>query len=313
MEFHIVEKKELYKYANGFCELYKTAFKDYMDENTFMRRYYDNPYDDVCMCLAIDNGKIVANYSASPRRVRMQHKVVKCAQSLNTVTDPLYYGKGLFVQLAKLLYKDLEDKGYKFVYGFPNNISNRTFNSKLEWKTIYEIPTLELDLTNLHEIPSTNRGKNIIYRSGIPNKISKKQLSVSKKYEVDKDCSYLQWRYTDTRDKKYHFIQDTNESWAIFKVYGNDIVNVVEICSDNIDGFEELIRWIINYAFRLNLKKLTLWETINTDEHNFLEKVGFRNNYPIYTFGGKLLDSSLSEDIFDYRLWKLQLGDENEY
>lgn len=123
----------------------------------------------------------------------------------------------------------------------------------------------------------------------------------------------MQWRYTDTRDKKYHFIQDTNESWAIFKVYGNDIVNVVEICSDNIDGFEELIRWIINYAFRLNLKKLTLWETINTDEHNFLEKVGFRNNYPIYTFGGKLLDSSLSEDIFDYRLWKLQLGDENEY
>lgn len=93
MEIHIVKREELDKYAEGFCKLYKTSFKGDMDEKTFMQRYYDNPYKDVCMCLAIDDGKVIANYAVSPRRAMIDNQVVKCAQSINTVTHPQYQKK----------------------------------------------------------------------------------------------------------------------------------------------------------------------------------------------------------------------------
>lgn len=310
MEFHIVEKNELNKYAKGFCELYKTAFKDYMDENVFMQRYFNNPYNDVCMCLAIDQDKIVANYSASPRRAMIGNKVVKCAQSLNTVTHPQYFGKGLFVQLAELLYKSLECRGYKFVYGFPNSLSNRTFNAKLHWKTIYEVPTLTLDITNLKR--SDSRNSNIILNPKMMDDISGVHLNNFGRFEICKDTAYLRWRYMNTQEKQYYYIQTQSGSWAIFKIYEN-IINIVEVHNRNIKELELIITWIMDYAIDKKLKKLTLWEPINTDEHILLEKIGFKNEYPIYTFGGRLLDLSLKEDIFDYRLWKIQLGDENEY
>jgi predicted acetyltransferase len=57
------------------------------------------------MCVAVDNGQIVANYSALPTIVVFGKRKLKTALSLNTMTDPEYAGKGLFITLANMLYE----------------------------------------------------------------------------------------------------------------------------------------------------------------------------------------------------------------
>ena len=311
MEIHIVKREELDKYAEGFCKLYKTSFKGDMDEKTFMQRYYDNPYKDVCMCLAIDDGKVIANYAVSPRRAMIDNQVVKCAQSINTVTHPQYQKKGIFIHIANILYDDLRSRGYKFIYGFANHISNRIFNSKLNWKTIYEVPTMTFDLEE-REIDSVLK-INKIFREDKPNSdVYCSSDKDNKKYIICKTLPYIKWRYANSSEKKYVYIYTEKGSWCVFKKY-QDIVNVVELHNKDIEDYEQLILWLIEYIKKEGLKRVTLWEPINTEEHIILEKIGFRNRYPIYTFSAMKLDPSFSSDIFDYRSWKLQLGDENEY
>lgn len=310
MEFCIVKNRdELMRYADGFCDLYKTAFKDPMNEKIFMQRYYDNPYDDVCMCLALDHGKVIANYSASPRRAIFKNKIIKCAQSLNTVTHPDYFGKGLFISLADLLYKNMSENGYQFVYGFPNHISNRTFNSKLGWKTIYEQPTLTLDLAEIkRDITFTDIE---IIEEGFNSEIYT-SLPKNNRFVIYKTPEYLNWRYINGNGKEYKSIRSALGSWAIFKRY-NQILNIVELHSKNLSELEGIIGWIIRFALKHEISQITLWMPTNTEAHGWLEKIGFRNRYPIYTFGAKILNPSFPHDIFDSRLWSLQLGDENEY
>lgn len=312
MEYIIVKKEELSNYAEDFCKLYKTAFKDYFDEKVFLQRYYRNPYNDICMCLAVADGHIVANYSASPREAIINGEIVKCAQSLNTVTHPDYFGKGLFVTLANILYSDMEKKGYKFIYGFPNYISNRTFNNKLQWKTIYEVPMLTLELENRNELSRKMAGE-IKESVDIQDFFNNDMELNGEKYVIRKSPEYLAWRYMNNVQTHYDYVYSAGDkSWAIFKVYEN-IINIVEIHGKSIEEYQKLLNWIIMYGVQLNMKQLTVWSAINTQEHYLLEKYGFRNRYPIYYFGARLLDASFNNKIFDYRSWYLQMGEENEY
>ena len=144
MELKALTKEELYERIQQFCDLYHSCFNDKIDATIIEQRYLQNPVGDLCMYIALENDSIIANYSVSPAMLQIGEKQIKCALSLNTMTHPDFVGKGLFVELAKRLYGDLKQQGYGMVYGFPNYISNRTFCTKLGWKDIYEIPTLEL-------------------------------------------------------------------------------------------------------------------------------------------------------------------------
>ena len=148
MEIKLLYKTDLEENLQNFCDLYHLCFNDKIDTNIVRQRYLQNPLDDLQMCVAIDNHKIVANYSVSPTLLSKGDYKWKAALSLNTMTHPDYVGQGLFVKLADELNTQLKGEGYEMVYGFPNYISNRTFVTKLQWRNIYEIPTLELVIGN---------------------------------------------------------------------------------------------------------------------------------------------------------------------
>ena len=68
---------------------------------------------------------------------------------MTTMTHPNYEGKGLFVNLAKMVFDKLAKEGYQFVYTFPNQKSHGIFISKLNFIDIGTIPMLQCDLNNL--------------------------------------------------------------------------------------------------------------------------------------------------------------------
>jgi len=306
MEIRILGKDELMERLQQFCDLYHCCFNDKIDEVIVSQRYLQNPLDELAMCVAIDKEKIVANYSVSPSWIVSGNVRFKCALSLNTMTHPDYIGQGLFVKLASTLYGHLQENGYAMVYGFPNYISNRTFLTKLGWKNIYEYPTLELTIES--SIPFEKRNlRELDDVSVIPN-------IQSENLYVDKNIDYLQWRYVEKPNVEYHFLMTGNGGWCVYKRY-EDMYNIVELHTESVLDVNDFVGFITAKAKQNGLKKLTVWSAINSKQHLALEKLGFRNRYPITYFGAVDLgiSSSVCFDVFDHRNWLINMGDDNVY
>lgn len=303
MELKALTKQELHERTQQFCDLYHSCFNDKIDATIIEQRYLQNPVGDLCMYVAMEDDRIVANYSVSPALLQIGDKQIKCALSLNTMTHPDFIGKGLFVELAKRLYGELKQQGYGMVYGFPNYISNRTFCTKLGWKDIYEIPTLELVVEK--ELPFNS--SNIVASSSFDVQTETDvQLTVAK-YEA-----YLNWRYKNKPYTEYNMVKTANGSWMVYKRYQN-MINIVELHPENVEDLTDLIGYVSSVVKELGLEKMTVWSDINSWIHLVLEKLGFRNRYPITYFGACDLNMPKELDIGDFRNWNIQMGDDNVY
>lgn len=310
MQLKLLKKKEFEELIPQFIELYKLCFSGKVNEKYFKWRYMENPCEDILVAVAMDENKVVAYYAVSPSRIRYDGEVLKSAISINTMTHPDYRGQGLFVKLAKLLFNEMEELNYSFVYGFPNYISHRVFNEKLGWSDIYEIPTLMLDLSNettlnLEECREDNYFE-LTYDSLDCGKIG-----------IVKDIEYLRWRYSRNplNDYKNYVIYDedrVNDN-LILKEY-EDMINIIELNCRDVSSLEKLINSAIMYAKRKGKRKISAWIPINSINHSYMEKRGFRNTAPITYFSGRVLDKKLKEsDLLNYIMWTVHAGDDNVY
>lgn len=307
MKIQVISPNEMEQYASSFCTLYNMTFNGHIDKDIFLHRFCENPYADICICAAFENDKLIANYSVSPRRIIVEGKEIKAAQSIHTMTHPDYMGKGLFVTLAQKLFIELENNNYELVYGFPNYMSNGIFNTKLGWCNIYECPTMALDLDVMEE----SRIKKTVFKVSDIINIEKLEFRNTNKVCVKKDMEYLRWRYSNKTGMLYRVIVLSEYTWCIVKHY-MDNLNVVELHYVTNTDLEESLNAILLYAKKQNMRYVTTWSSINTELHSVLERYKFRNNYPITYFSAKILGNS-NFDYFDHRVWNIQMGDDNVY
>ena len=297
-------KADLRENIDMFCDLYHKVFTASANREIIEQRYLENPYDELLMYVAIDNERIVANYSAVPIQVVIEGKCHKAALSLNTMTDPDYAGQGLFSKLANALYEYLSNNGYSMIIGFPNFMSNRIFNSRLGWKTIYEIPTLKLSLDS--------------YNGEIEGEVSSDDFPFEFEdmndglIHINLSQEYIDWRFINNKEKQYQILYEDKNNWLIYQFY-NDEVNLTEISCIDKEKEKKLIQRIISMGKLKGYNSITTWSKVNTERHNYLEKVGFRLSAPIRSFGFRCFDKSLEQIVSDYRNWRIQMGDDNTY
>jgi GNAT superfamily N-acetyltransferase len=127
------------------------AFRRCMEENGLPRtaehvrwQFVESPVGRLLVDLAVDprpeGETIAAIYAVVPFRARVDSKECVAVQSLDTLTDARYRGRGLFVKLAKATYSRLAESGVGFVYGFPNENSVHGFFERLEWRSLDPLP-----------------------------------------------------------------------------------------------------------------------------------------------------------------------------
>ena len=125
------------------------GFKDCFARNGTPRRldalrwqYIDNPTKELFVDLAVCDDRIGAIYAAQPARVRVRGSLVLAAQSVDTLVDADFRGRGLFTKMAESLYQRIGEHGGAFVYGFPNGNSAHGFFNKLGWSSLDPVPFL---------------------------------------------------------------------------------------------------------------------------------------------------------------------------
>jgi len=86
--------------------------------------------------------RLAAIYATLPLFLRVAGERRLAVQSLDTLTDRDFRGKGLFVRLAEATYERAANEGAACVYGFPNGNSAPGFFGKLGWRSLDPIPFL---------------------------------------------------------------------------------------------------------------------------------------------------------------------------
>jgi hypothetical protein len=289
----------------SFCRLYTTVLTAPADREIMEQRYLSNPFGDLLMYVAIDEGRIVANYSAVPVEVTVDGETRRSALSLNTMTHSSWAGKGVFPKLAAALYDDIRARDYAMIIGFPNYLSNRIFNTRLEWKTVYEIPTLKLALDGTE----TKTAEPVAFRDCFAGL---KDNSGVSRVHIRLSPQYLAWRFRDSKEKRYHVLAVDEQNWLICQFYRKEI-NITELCCTDPEARNCLVDQAIAAGRQAGMEAVTVWAMANTELHSKLERKGFRLSSPIRTFGLRCFDSALSGIVGDWRNWFVQMGDDNTY
>lgn len=272
----------LIKSAVGEADLrvYKACF----DKNSLVKNldalkwlHLENPPKDTLIDFAIpkdDPQNIAAIYALFPVRFTLFGKTVLACQSIDTLTDKAYRGKGLFLLLANSVFERAASSGYHFVYGFPNDQSAHGFFSKLGWTRLGTAPFLlrpiktgyftkrllsKYKLPNF--LPSLPLARRKTVRLGADERIETiqafdegfdalwEEFSKRTPIAVKRDAAYLQWRYIAKPGEDYRcealYAGESLRGFVVYttkKKHGGTISYIMEMISlDDASGTKLLM------------------------------------------------------------------------
>jgi hypothetical protein len=287
-----------------FCELYRKCFNGYIDEEIVKQRFIENPYNEFFMFAAMEKNKLIAVRCACPLRIIVGGKVKKAAIPLNAMTDPKYAGNNLYEKLSHLLYDKMKKEEIAVKFSFSNNISHRILINRLNYGDIYEIPTLELEVSPQDYIKET----------GFVN-CSFDDLEAKKfhaRVMIAKEQQYIDWRYKNAVDRRYLSAHNENGEWVIYKFY-EDQINIIDVNVFSREGTADMLDYLVNVSIENGIKRITTWCNIFSPNHTVYEKRGFVNRAPIRYFGAIQFDDEIDVDIFNYKNWEISMGYDNVY
>jgi GNAT superfamily N-acetyltransferase len=125
-------------------------------------QYFEPPDGRLYVDFAVtgdDEPFIAAIYAVFPVSMRVAGARTTGSQSLNTLTDVRYRGKGLFVRMANAVYERCARDGVAIVYGFPNGSSAHGIFKKLHWSSFDPMPLLLRPLRLGYVVSRLTRGK----------------------------------------------------------------------------------------------------------------------------------------------------------
>lgn len=329
-------------------ELYQKCFENNGSAKTLEKiewQFLNTPSQKKLVDIGVDlvTDKVAAVYAVFPVDFKIGNQKYLGCQSLDTMTDVDYRGKGLFVKLAADVYQKAHADGLKLVYGFPNGSSIHGFVKKLTWQVLDPVPFLIKPLNSsyftkkikplawLPNVKIAFSGKKnshirIENKNEFPLEVNRIWERFSKNIQVAvcRDKTYLDWRYLQKPDEDYqilHAYTDDNKYiglmvYSIKEKHGGKIAYVMEYLFD--PEFEkeaaELMKATVNACIKANADCILSWCFDHAPNFFHHKKFGFFNMpeklRPIELhFGARAFDPSLSELINDRKNWYLSYSD----
>ncbi len=125
------------------------SFRECFERNGTQRRldalrwqYLESPTGEIFVDLASSGKRIAAIYAVQPGFVQVRGARMLAAQSVDTLVDGDFRGRGLFTKMAEAVYQRVQDANGAFIYGFPNANSAPGFFRKLGWSSLDPVPFL---------------------------------------------------------------------------------------------------------------------------------------------------------------------------
>lgn len=268
-------------------------------------RYLRGAVDRTLFATEMRDGRIISSYSLSPQILSFNGDIFEAALSMTTMTHPNFQGQGLFPKLAAELYESV-GKTFGFVYGFPNSRSHASFSRKLDWASVYEIPTMVI---------RNGRGE-------LSSKVNKRtwiDLPIQEPpwleslVHVSRSAGYVNWRFSSHPCNTYWIFTIEDSGWvvsyAVVKQF-QDAWDLVDFVPHDLSHAEELLAHVIGSAQSSGLTQINTWHPIHSPFRMLFEKFGFSNEGPVTYFGGRSLSGEIPQE---WSTWFVQMSDSDVY
>lgn len=312
MKLEFINKKEFSKIVNELKELYKICIDKELSEDYLVWRYLKNPMDDLILCIARENDKLVASYSIVPINVKVDDNTIKSGISMPILVNPNFRNNGVSVEIAIKVYRELKEKNYDLILGFPNEIYHYTQVKKFGFEDIYEIPTLKLRVED-KDIYHITRSD--LQKIDIDNNYSFDYSLLIKnsanKFKVHKDTNYLKWMFKENPNADYsNYVVNKNKIVlaSLIFVKTKNKIEIVELNSIDKEYSKVLLCRLCRDSVEEGIKDIEICCSIYSKEHRGLEELGFKNCTPITYFTMKRINC-LSDRINDSKNWNIQISD----
>lgn len=243
----------------------------------------DRSMSDMPFVAYIENNKEIAAFiGVTPKKLLATNGyIINSGIAVSGFTHPDYQGQGIYSQLYDKAMPTFAEWGLDCLLAFDNHNSHYPEVKRLGWQDVGI-------LTEFAWTQDSNRTK----RDDISNLVQTGELSVevlsqvasmkteSNEFKFLRDFEYLKWRLLDHPSNIYHYamINANNQTVVvIFKYYGNDSIDVMEIFySDlNMDERWKILQSIVGYFKEKGIDRMNIWSSLKTEEHLQLEKMGF--------------------------------------
>ncbi len=233
-----------------------------MPPEDYFRKKYDTAYTGAQYVGYIAYSKQhvpIAYYGVIPCFIKYNEQVVLAAQSADTMTNPNYRFKGLFVELSNITFQLCRDEGLLLIFGFPNQNSYHGAVTKLGWQMTemlqyFTIPAAKVSLEGIaarhpvfKSIYKWYTGL-ILKKYGLPIKGIQASPLAEGYGGVDRSAAYLNYKsYSETRVIKI----DDATLWI--KINNGLTIGDILIGGAN---FENVMRKVVSLARKLGLKQI---------------------------------------------------------
>lgn len=184
-------------------------------------QYLENPTGHLFVDFAIASGEVVAIYATIPQYFRVRGTRMLSLQSVDTLTDARFRGRGLFPKMGRRIYNRAAQAGVDLVYGFPNDKIVEGRVSKLNWILLDPVPFLIRPLGTSYllrkltrgrlswniQIPAWERTNDAVETMVFPTGVGQLWDCLVDNHPValDRTDTYLKWRFSRP-GREYNFV-----------------------------------------------------------------------------------------------------------
>lgn len=313
-------------------------------------QYLETPAPGAYVDLACDPGTepqaVAGVYAVFPVEARVGGGRRTAAQSLDTLTDARYRGRGIFVRLARSVYARCAAGGLAFVYGFPNGNSAPGFFGKLDWVSLDPVPFLIRPLRTRYFLSRVPRLGAVLGRlPDLPLPLPRPgsaggRVEVLREYgpeldalwgrfaagigvAVERGAAYLQWRFARKPGVRYEVRALRRDgrlaglvAWTVQDKHEGRIGYLMELLHDpaDADAGRTLAREAVHGMAGAGADAVLAWNLPHSPNHAALRGAGFvplpERLRPIELhFGVRPLDPALAPLLADRRSWYLSYCD----
>jgi GNAT superfamily N-acetyltransferase len=301
------------------AETFQLSFNQPLDIAYWRWRFLENPASDKTYIAYVkDQQTLVSYYAVSPCRIVINGIEHRIALSNMTMTHPDYQGKGFFKQLATALYRELQNDGFVGVYGFANHNSHYGFRRYLNWNDLSA-------LTNFQVTRETFRHKFTGNQENLTCQIHPLQKGKSPIEEgfrcseapvvLGRSSNSLQWRFSDNPQNQYYKLMILEKERCtgvlIFKKYGASL-DIMEVFY-HPEAYQDSMVLLARGVFQLLQQEsiVNFWSNLHSEEHVFLEKIGFQEK-GFNTYLG-VIPLQDQQDWIDIKKWHYRFMDSDIY